>query len=223
MTKADLTPERLREVLDYDPETGAFTWLKQLKHTRPIGSKAGTLRGNYMQIGIDQTRYYAHRLAWFWANGTWPEKQIDHINRNGLDNSILNLRDVSASANCRNTVRKNLHGQGVKKNKGHTWSAFITIDDGLVFLGNYLTAQDAEQSFLRCRDLHTEGPHAMRAFAKTSQLDAAKAIEATRMKIVVNGVAMPVHQAAKVLGVSQRAAYYGLKSGLYPGLQTSRT
>ena len=37
-------------------------------------------------------------------NGCWPQRTIDHINGNRLDNRIENLREVSQSENVFNTL-----------------------------------------------------------------------------------------------------------------------
>lgn len=219
MAKTNLTPERLRELLHYCPETGVFTWLKKLKHNRPIGSKAGTARGNYLQIGLDQTRYYAHRLAWFWVNGAWPENQIDHINRAGMDNRIANLRDVSRSVNCRNTERQNLYGQGVTKNSGFTWGSKIVIGSVHTSLGSYTTAAAAESAFLAARNLHPD-EKAMREFAEVARIESAKTVAATKLRLVVNGENLSVTKAAKRLGMPERTVYDHIKTGIYCNLQT---
>jgi hypothetical protein len=105
MARDDLTAERLRELLDYDPQTGNLIW-RQKAHGRPAGEVAGcrTSRG-YWRVGVDRVEYKAHRLVWLHVYGEWPSKQIDHINRNACDNRIENLRDVTASENLVNRRR----------------------------------------------------------------------------------------------------------------------
>ena len=223
MAKADLTVERLRELIHYYPETGVFMWLVKVRHDRPAGSIAGTGVKRYLAITLDQNVYYAHRLAWFYMTGKWPTSQIDHINRIKLDNRWVNLRDVSASSNCRNTVRRNLYGQGVKKNRGHTWAAKIEIGGVHVYLGNYLSPALAEDAFLACRELHSLGDTAMLSFAASSRLKAAKTVADSKLQISVNGELLTVSLAAKALGIPERTAYYRLHNGTYSGLHTPRT
>ena len=81
-----LTQDRLKELLHYDPDTGVFTWIQKPapRGRAIIGSVAGGLKQHgYITIGINQREYYAHRLAWLYVYGEWPEDQIDHINHNG--------------------------------------------------------------------------------------------------------------------------------------------
>lgn len=102
------TIDRICELLDYDPETGLFTWRvprligKGMRTLKP-GSVAGTLRKGYILIGIDGTQYSAHRIAWLITHGEWPACDIDHINHDRKDNRIANLRTATRGQNLANS------------------------------------------------------------------------------------------------------------------------
>lgn len=98
--RARVEYSRLLSVLHYDPETGAFYW-KETRAQRIAGSVAGAVDKvtGYRIVTIDKTPHLAHRLAWFYIHGTWPLSQVDHINREKLDNRIDNLREVTISKN----------------------------------------------------------------------------------------------------------------------------
>ena len=120
---------RLVELLDYDRDTGTFTWkVARSNGVRP-GSKTGRVdsRG-YLQVCVGGRRYLAHRLAWFYTHKAWPEAEIDHINGDRLDNSASNLRAVSRLENARN---KRLYAgsrsgvSGVRREKA-AWVAYVS-------------------------------------------------------------------------------------------------
>jgi hypothetical protein len=94
-----------------------------------VGDVAGTLRSNYLSICIRDGKtfhYRAHRIAWALYYGEDPYGfEIDHINRNKLDNRILNLRKVTKSQNLLNRKRKDSVVSGVKSNGKGGWTVTL--------------------------------------------------------------------------------------------------
>lgn len=108
-----LTQQRLKQVLKYDPDTGLFTWLWR-RGSIQIGDPAGHLHpSGYISISVDGEPYRAHRLAFLWMLGRWPEKtDVDHINRNRSDNRWTNLREATRSENLFNSQRRSDNSTG---------------------------------------------------------------------------------------------------------------
>jgi hypothetical protein len=130
-----LTADRLRSVLDYDRETGCFSWRVTGRGIARLGAKAGAFSDagggrKYIKIRIDGRLYFAHRLAWFWVHGSWPEREIDHADSDGTNNRIGNLRLASSSQNKWNARvrRDNTSGfKGAVKDWGGGWAAQIAV------------------------------------------------------------------------------------------------
>lgn len=158
----DLTQAELKELLYYNRETGEFRWRAE----RRPGIKAWSLAGGlmprgYVQIMIKQCNYVAHRLAWLYVHGSWPPDQIDHINRDKVDNRIDNLREANDSENQQNksAVRANgrLLGTTWSKAAGR-WAAQIKKDGVRKHLGLFDTEREAHEAYVEAkRNLHSFG------------------------------------------------------------------
>ena len=141
--RPDLTQDQLKQVLHYDPDTGAFTWLRS-------GLVAGRARGGRgrVRITIDGQQYKAHRLAFLYMTGRWPVDQIDHINRDNSDNRWVNLREATSSQNRVNIIKPyaSKWGRGVRPCK-KGFSAHISISGVQVQLGHYKTQLEAQCAY----------------------------------------------------------------------------
>lgn len=154
-----LTVERLRAVLHYDPETGAFTWLQEAVR-RPVGAPAGVITHGYVKISIDGVKHYGHRLAWLYMTGAWPARLVDHKNGDTSDNRFTNLRSASNSENLwnRGATRANTSGfKGVTATKrlGRMWRATIKNGGKQRHLGYFKTKEEAADAYAKAAaELH---------------------------------------------------------------------
>jgi len=158
-----LTQEELKKHLFYDPTTGVFIRKFATGSNRHLAGKiAGGYDGErYWMISVLNKRYRAHRLAWLYVYGTFPNDVIDHIDGNGQNNSIENLRDVTTAQNIQNQNKphsKNKTGGllGVSFHKAaKKFQAHIKTNGKNVYLGLFLTADAAHESYLNAkRELH---------------------------------------------------------------------
>jgi hypothetical protein len=143
------------QYLSYDPETGRLTWKVDRSPKVKAGSEAGCPAKSYdgsveyRVVGFNYERYYAHRIAWELANGPIPEGyEIDHINGNGCDNRLENLRLVTRQENARNQrLPKNSSTGfiGVQK-VGKRYTARIEVSGEVDYLGTFDTPEAAAQA-----------------------------------------------------------------------------
>jgi len=149
--------ERLKEVIEYDSATGQFTWRQDLGAGRPkAGDAAGlahtsALGCKHIRIKIDGRRYYAHRLAWLYVHGAWPADRIDHIDGNGLNNRLANLREATHAENLRNRGKQKNNSSGFKgvywDRRGGKWRAQIMLNNRMKSLGSFETKEAAHDSY----------------------------------------------------------------------------
>jgi hypothetical protein len=156
-----LTAERLREVLEYDPDTGWFTHKprpetfngsisglrKSAKartwNTRYAGRRAGYLHkpSGYWIVTVDDVHYKAHRVAHLWMTGEWPPETIDHRHGARADNRWGHLRLASTGQQNVNLGRRSDNTSGVKgvcwDHAENKWRAYINSDRRRWELGRF--------------------------------------------------------------------------------------
>lgn len=148
-----IDPTLAKARFSYDPETGHLIW-KHVEGTRKskvIGKPAGhvhtcTVGKKYVQVRIDGVLHYAHRIIWVLHNGPIPEgMQIDHVDGNGANNRLENLRLVSGVENKRNMRRLSTNtsgATGVYSDKGK-WVARFWSDGRMRNIGTFTDKVEA--------------------------------------------------------------------------------
>ncbi len=160
-----LTQENLKEVLNYNPETGVFTWKKRVFDTpragkiwnaRFSGKKAGGLSGVYLKIGINKKQYFTHRLVFLYMTGKFPPNEVDHINEIKIDNRFVNLRLATRAENQANVKRissNNSGYKGVHFNKNdRKWISQIAYKGNRTHLGSYDSPEEAHAAYCQAAD-----------------------------------------------------------------------
>ena len=155
-----ITQAKLKELMDYDPETGVFTWKVKPAKQIQIGDVAGCTSDGYVKIRVLGVLYQAHRLAWLYVHGTLPHR-IDHRDGDGTNNRHGNLRECTQAQNMANTKKhkRNTSGyKGVSWNKdAKKWTAKISINWKMKHLGYFETAELAHEFYCLAADmLHGE-------------------------------------------------------------------
>ncbi len=138
------------ENLQYNPQTGQFTWLVS-RGTRKSGAIAGHLDvgDGYVRIQVDGKNHLAHRLAWLAVHGALPSGMLDHKNGDRADNRIENLRPATRSQNTQNSKTysnspENMKGVGPS---GGRWRARITVNRQQIYLGSFKTKDEAHSAY----------------------------------------------------------------------------
>jgi hypothetical protein len=151
MTTQILTQGRLRSLLVYDPDTGVFTNRITRNPRAKVGAPAGALTSEgYIAFQIGGAKIYAHRAAWLYVYGVWPDIEIDHINRQRSDNRIANLR---LATRCQNGQNTGAHKRNLTGHKGVTfharskkWQVQLRANSKTFYVGQYAELADAVQA-----------------------------------------------------------------------------
>lgn len=144
-------PEEVLSSINYDPDTGEFTWARDVGRKIKAGSKCGILKGAYPHviIGFGGRQFQAHRIAWFLMTGQQPPDTIDHVDGDGGNNRWSNLREATAAQNGANRrSNRDLHSKGVHHFKGR-WQAYIKIDGKKRHLGCFGSEPEARAAYQR--------------------------------------------------------------------------
>lgn len=143
--------EVLRQV-SYDPATGEFRRLVSRSRS-PAGSDAAKKidTHGYRVVCIGGRQVRAHRLAWFYMTGEWPQHDIDHRDTNRQNNRFLNLRPATRRQNLANaslSARNTSGSKGVHLYaKTGRWQAYINVNGKRKHLGFFATRDEAAQAY----------------------------------------------------------------------------
>lgn len=144
-----ISQEELKNNLHYNSVTGIFTWITKTKNNvKKNGDVAGCINTlGYIQIQIKGEIYLAHRLAYLYMEGYFPEHVVDHINGIKKDNRWINLRHVSVRCNLQNgkLSKNNKSGfNGVHFSTSHgKWVSVIKVNRKSIYIGEFNTPEDA--------------------------------------------------------------------------------
>lgn len=161
MAAQHATPERVRELLSYCPETGRLTWRVRAGRVSAGDPVRAIRRDGYLSVRIDGLPNMAHRVAWVHFYGHWPSHTLDHINGDKTDNRIANLRDVPHALNMHNQRAAAGHNKGSSMlgahwhKKDQRWRSNITVGGITRHLGYFDTEQQAHEAYIAAkRQLH---------------------------------------------------------------------
>ena len=145
-----VSKEQLKELLIYAPDTGIFTW-KVSRGTAREGNIAGYKTNNgYIAIKISGIFYKAHRLAWLYIHGKFPDYEVDHLDGVKDNNRILNLRSVTHSVNGKNQRKPVNNTSGiigvVWYKTSNKWRAQIKVEGKQIHIGYFSDIADAAKA-----------------------------------------------------------------------------
>jgi hypothetical protein len=158
-----MTAEFIRNIMNYDQETGEFSW-REGRRFRGVRAAPGESVGRinnigYVTVTICNIAYFAHRLAWLYVHGEWPADVIDHRDGNPSNNAFSNLRAATQAQNSRNR-RKSASSasrfKGISKSNSN-YRAYIMLDNVHTYLGTYQTQEEAHAVYRAAAEkLHGE-------------------------------------------------------------------
>lgn len=112
---------------------------------------------------VDGYTDYVHRVAWFHFYGEWPEFEMDHIDGNGMNNRISNLRPATHAQNSQNLTLRSTNKSGMTGvswlKSLRKWEAYIMVNYKKKGLGYYDDLLEAGAAYLKAkRELHCFQP-----------------------------------------------------------------
>lgn len=156
-----MTQEELQSILEYNKDTGLFVWKTNSDYNKTwndANKRAGKLNNGYIQIPIKGKSYYAHRLAWLYIYGSWPQNQIDHVNCDRSDNRLFNLRESTQAENMRNLRKRTCSASGYKGVTLHKqtgkWQAHTIHNGKYKYLGLFADPQLAHLAYCEYASLN---------------------------------------------------------------------
>lgn len=178
----DISAEYARQLLDYNPETGALTWKARTPdmfgrgkgNQSPerqcarwngmyAGKPAGGLRKGYVRLRLGPFRVHAHVVIWVMIYGSMPANQIDHRSGVRSDNRLENLREAADFEQSQNRKKRVTNKSGLTgvswDSSSSKWRSEIQVKRQRVYLGKFSSKEDARAAYLTAKaKYHTFQP-----------------------------------------------------------------
>jgi hypothetical protein len=147
----------LNEWFALDSSTGVLTWKKRSNSRVQVGKAAGWTQNHngLLRVSIqvpNYGRFLRARLVWKMHHKTEPPDVVDHMDRNSINDAVVNLRDGTNGLNNRNrkvSSRSGLMGAFPSSNNDGRWQSTIQKDGKTVYIGTYGTALEANAAYLQ--------------------------------------------------------------------------
>lgn len=137
------------EKIRCDFETGKLYWIEKPNRRIKVGDEVGCLNAaGYLRFRYEGKDYSNHRVIWYFKYGMFPEKHLDHINGNILDNRISNLREVTDSQNKQNTHK----AKGYCK-RGDRYYVKVVLNNKIVYRKSFLDEKLAKQAYFNAKKI----------------------------------------------------------------------
>lgn len=145
-----ITQQELKSILNYNPDTGIFTWIKSNRSIKS-GAIAGCYQHGYHIIRINGKLEKAHRLAFLYQLGFFPPDYVDHIDGNKANNIFLNLRLCNNKQNQRNRgiPLNNTSGAKGVRISGSKFRATIYENNKQINIGSFNTKEEASAAYIK--------------------------------------------------------------------------
>ena len=127
-----------------------YEWLSKFKwhYHNGYACRASSTKndpvGKQHEIGM-------HRVVWEYYHGPITEGEIDHINGDGIDNRLNNVRLATHQQNCANRHKVQEHSsrfKGVSWSRWtEKWRACIRVDGVLHHLGYFDNEEEAAREY----------------------------------------------------------------------------
>lgn len=145
------TLDELRTAFRYDPDAGLFYWRVKRSSNQDVGDIAGSRRGgraDYWRLRFDGVEYEAHRVAWLFMTGAWPDGLIDHRDLDKLNNRWLNLRPATVAQNSANARGRGAHPKGVTLHRNGRYQAQVKASGRNHYLGLFDSPEEAHAAYV---------------------------------------------------------------------------
>ena len=156
-----INQDQLKQLFDYREDGNLVRKVATKGQANFVGSIVGckpksiSRNNRYTTTKIKGQHYSVHKLIYLWHTGVWAE-QLDHINKDSLDNRIENLRQATSAQNASNRKIFTSNTSGVKGVSWHKvqkkWFVYVDVNKKRKNVGYFSDFELADLVAIEARD-----------------------------------------------------------------------